>query len=70
MTTQLSPGEYVTFVRQGELPVTVVRRGGTYVRILRYGGKPVTHIHSGGLLISVDREYELPEDVQEDIGYR
>jgi hypothetical protein len=69
MPDQIHSGEYVSFVRQGGVPVTIVKYGGLYVRVISYGGKPVTFVRSGGTLISVDLEAELPEDVKEEIGY-
>jgi hypothetical protein len=69
MPDQVISGDYVTFVRQGGIPVTVARQGGVYVRVIRYGGKPVTYVKHGGALVTVDREAYLPEDVQEEIGY-
>lgn len=69
MAASVSSGEYVTFVRQGGIPVTLVRDRGTFVRVIGYGGKPVTLVRSGGVEISIDREAELPEFVKEEIGY-
>jgi hypothetical protein len=48
MADQIYPGDFVTFVRQGGIPVTIVRSGGAYVRVTTYGGKR----------IFVDREAE------------
>ena len=62
MADSVLSGEYVTFVRQGGIPVTIVR-------VISYGGKPVTFVRSGGVEISIDREAELPEFVKEEIGY-
>lgn len=69
MAEQVSSGEYVTFVPQGGIPVTIVRYGGTFVRVLFYGGKPVTYVRSGGQLVSVPTEAELPEFVKEELDY-
>jgi hypothetical protein len=69
MAENLLTGEFVTFIPQGGLPVSIVRYGGIYVRVTRYGGKQVTHVPYGGTPITIDREAELPEDVKEQIGY-
>jgi hypothetical protein len=69
MADQVSSGEYVTFVPQGGIPVTIVRYGGTFVRVVFYGGKPVTYVRSGGQQVSVPAEAELPEFVKEELGY-
>jgi hypothetical protein len=66
---QVFSNDYVTFVRQGGIPVTIVRQGGIYVRVTSSGGKPVTYVKYGGKQITVDREANLPEDIQEQIGY-
>ena len=70
MPDNFTPGEFVTFVRQGGIPVSIVRYGGTFVRIARYGGRPVTFVSFGGTPISVDQESELPEDIKEILGIR
>ena len=49
MADQINPGEYVTFVRQGGIPVRVVRYGGTYVRLAYNGGRLVTVDQHGGI---------------------
>ncbi len=69
MPDNISSGEYITFVRYGGIPVTIVRHGGTFVRVTSFGGKQVTYVRNGGTPIYVDREAELPEDVKEDLGY-
>ena len=69
MADEFTPGEFVTFVRQGGIPVSIVRYGGTYVRVARYGGKQVTFVSYGGTPISVDKEAELPEDIKETLGF-
>jgi len=69
MADQIYAGEYVHFVRQGGIPVTIARYGGTYVRVSNYEGKPVTFVKYGGTPISVDNEAMLPEDVREELGY-
>lgn len=69
MADSILSGEYITFVRQGGIPVTIVRGKGIFVRVASYGGKPVTFVRSGGVEISIDREAELPEFVKEEIGY-
>lgn len=69
MPDVIGPNEYVTFVHQGGIPVTIVRYGGTYVRVISYGGKPVTFVRSGGTPVCVDDERMLPEEVKEDLGY-
>ncbi len=69
MPDQIRSGEYISFVRQGGIPVTIVKYGGLYVRVVSYGGKPVTFVRSGGTPISVDMEAELPEEIKEEIGY-
>jgi hypothetical protein len=66
---EINPGEYVSFVRQGGIPVRIVRYDGIYVRVIRYGGKPVTFVPYGGTPVIIDRDANLPEDVQEQIGY-
>ncbi len=68
MPEQLYSGDWISFVRQGGIPVTVVRYGGTYVRVTRFGGKEVTFVRNGGTLITVEDEALLPEDVKEQIG--
>ncbi len=69
MPDQIRSGQYVTFVGQGGIPVTVVRYGGIYVRVTSDGGTPVTYVKYGGTPISVDNEMDLPEDVRDDLGY-
>jgi hypothetical protein len=69
MAEVFQPGEYVTFVRQGGIPVMVVRYGGAYVRVTPNGGKAVTHVRWGGTPVTVDNERYLPDEVKEDIGY-
>ncbi len=59
MPKQIRSGEYISFVGQGGIPVTVVRYGGLFVRVISYGGTP----------ISVDNELDLPEEIREDLGY-
>jgi hypothetical protein len=68
MPDEIKPGEFVTFVRQGGIPVSIVRYGGTYVRIASSGGKLVTYASYGGTPVSVDREDQLPEDIKEMLG--
>jgi len=65
MADQIYSGDFVTFVRQGGIPVTIVRSGGTYVRVTNYGGKPETYVKYGGTPIFVDREAELSEEIKE-----
>jgi hypothetical protein len=69
MAEEIRSGEYITFVRDGGVPVTIVHYGGVFVRVTSFGGKLVTCVKSGGTQISVDIEAELPEDVKEEIGY-
>jgi hypothetical protein len=69
MPETILPNEWVTFVRQGGVPVTIVRNGGAYVRVIAYGGKAVTHVRYGGIPVTVDSERLLPEDIKEEIGY-
>jgi hypothetical protein len=69
MPDEFFPGEFVTFVRQGGIPVSIVRYGGVYVRITRSGGKSVTFNQFGGTPITVDNERELPEEVREALGF-
>ena len=69
MTEIFHVGEYVTFARQGGIPVTIVRVGGDYVRVTPSGGKPVTQVRWGGTPVTVDNERSLPEDVKKEIGY-
>ena len=68
MADEFKPGDFVTFVRQGGIPVTVVRYGGTYTRVARSGGKLVTHVRYAGTPITVDDEKQLPDDIKEDLG--
>jgi hypothetical protein len=69
VSDQIKSGEYITFVAQGGIPVSVARYGGTYVRITSFGGKQVTFVKFGGVPITVDTERELPEEVKEEMGY-
>ncbi len=69
MPDTIYPNEFVTFVHQGGIPVTIVRRDGLYVRVIGYGGKPVTYVRSGGIPVTVDSERLLPEEVKQEIGY-
>ncbi|HEX9013565.1 MAG TPA: hypothetical protein VF813_08620 [Anaerolineaceae bacterium] len=68
MADEFNPGEFVTFTRQGGIPVSIVRYGGTFVRVARYGGKAVTFVQWGGTPITVDNERELPEEIKELLG--
>ncbi len=69
MAEEIRSGDYVTFVRQGGIPVSLVRYGGTYVRVTGSGGKPVTFVQYGGEPISVDDEKRLPEEIRELLGF-
>jgi hypothetical protein len=69
MTETIMSGEYVSFVREGGIPVTIVKYGGTYVRVTWSGGKQVRYVPYGGTPITVDREANLPEDIQRELGY-
>jgi len=71
MTTpaQIFSNDYVSFIYQSGTPVTVVRHGGINVRVIYQGGKPVTFVRSGGIPITVDREANLPQWIQDEIGY-
>ncbi len=69
MADEIRSGEYITFVRYGGTPVSIVRQGGTFVRVTQYGGKPVTFVRSGGTPVFVERVAELPEEVKEELGY-
>ena len=69
MAGNFKPGEFITFVPQGGIPVRLVRYGGTYVRVLRTGGKAVTFSKYEGEPINVDRETDLPEELKEMLGY-
>jgi hypothetical protein len=69
MAASIAAGETVSFVSSGGTPVTVVRTGGIYVNVTHHGGKPVTFVRNGGTLITVDREANLPQYIQEEIGY-
>jgi hypothetical protein len=69
MADQLQPGEYVTFVRQGGIPVRLVRFSSVYVRVTPSGGRLVTLDKYGGIPISVNDERLLPEEIKEQIGY-
>jgi hypothetical protein len=69
MAAPIAPGEYVSFVSAGGTPVTVVRTGGVYVRVIHHGGKAVTFVRNGGIQITVDSEANLPQYIQEEIGY-
>ena len=69
MSDTIASGEWVTFVHQGGIPVTIVRYGGTYVRVIVYGGKKVTFVHSGGIPVTVDSEARLPDEVKQEIDY-
>jgi hypothetical protein len=69
MPDQIRSGQYVSFVGQGGISVTVVRYGGVFVRVTSDGGTPVTYVKYGGTPISVDNEMDLPEEVREELGY-
>jgi hypothetical protein len=69
MAASIGAGEIVSFVSSGGTPVTVVRTGGIYLRVIHSGGKPVTFVRNGGTLITVDREANLPQYIQEELGY-
>ena len=68
MADEFKPGEFVTFVKEGGIPVSVQHRGGTAVRIAQNGGKQVTYVRFGGTAISVDNEKNLPLDIKEELG--
>lgn len=68
MPEEIRSGEYISFVGQGGIPVTVVRYDGLFVRVISYGGTPVTYVKYGGTPISVDNELDLPEEIREDLG--
>ncbi len=68
MADEFKPGDFVTFIRQGGIPVSVQRYGGTFVRIAQIGGKQVTYVRHGGTPISVDNEKNLPPDIKEELG--
>ncbi len=69
MPDQVLSGDWITFVREGGIPVKVVRTGGIYVRVISYGGKPVSYDRYNGTPITVESEALLPDYIKEDIGY-
>lgn len=69
MASQIVAGDYVSFVSSGGTPVTILRTGGIFVKVIHHGGKPVTFVRKGGTLISVYSEANLPQYIQEEIGY-
>ena len=66
---ELQPGDFVTFVPSGGIPVRLTRYGGTFVRLARAGGRQVTFSRYEGEAITVDRETDLPEDLKQELSY-
>jgi hypothetical protein len=63
------PGEFIIIMPQGGIPVSLVRYGGTYVRVSHSGGKPGTFSKYEGEPITMDREVDLTEELEEIMGY-
>ncbi len=66
---ELQPGDFVTFVPSGGIPVRLTRYGGTFVRLARAGGRLVTFSRYEGEAITVDREADLPDELKQTLGY-